>query len=105
MRNRDINTLDALVVALCLDYERRAAAIQHETAVCRTDTEYRYLNYKIYEAVSEISGEEFALTYIKEIGREVGYANSDIDNVSESTYKNFKRMMKDNIAKKLHLKN
>ncbi len=105
MRCRDINTLDALVVALCRDYARRAEAIEKETAVQRTDTEYRYLNYQIYHAVAEISGEEFALIYINEIGREVGYANSEIENISEVTYKNYKRMMKDNIAKKLHLSN
>ena len=103
MRNRNVDTLDALVVALCLDYDRRADAIARSSASHRTDTEYRYLNFKIFDAVAEISGDLLASAYINEIGRHIGYAKSEIDSVSEVTYKNYKRLMKENIAKKLHL--
>ena len=40
---------------------------------------------------------------INEIGRKIGYAKSDDLTVSEVTYKKYKRLAKDNIAKKLHL--
>lgn len=103
MRTRSVDTLDALVVALCLDYERRAKAIDLSSASRRTDIEYKYLNFKIYNAVAEISGDALAHTYINEIGNKIGYAKSEIDELSEVTYKNYKRLMKENIAKKLHL--
>ena len=97
------STLDALVIALCLDYDRRRKAIEDRCATKRTDTEYRYLNFKIYDAVAEIVGERYAEIYINEIGRKIGYAKSDDLTVSEVTYKKYKRLAKDNIAKKLHL--
>ena len=102
MRNRNVDTLDALVVALCLDYDRRADAIAQSSASHRTDTEYRYLNFKIFDAVAEISGDLLASAYINEIGRHIGYAKSEIDSVSEVTYKRRKSEVKRNIALKLH---
>lgn len=97
------STLDALVIALCLDYGRRQKAIEERSAARRTETEFRYLNFKIFDAVAEVVGERFAEIYIYEIGRKTGYAKTEIDCVSEVTYKNYKRMARDNIAKKLHL--
>ena len=97
------NTLDTLIIALCLDYARRQKAIEEHSASKRTDTEFRYYNFKIFDAAAEIVGERFAVRYIEEIGGRVGYAKSSLDCVSEITYKNYKRMIKDNIAKKLHL--
>ena len=96
-------SVDALVIALCLDYERREQAIAEHTAKRRTDTEYRYLNFNIYDAVVEISGERDARAYISEIGRKIGYAKSALDHLSEVTYKEYKMLIKENIAKKLHL--
>ena len=98
------DSLDTLVCALCLDYSRREKAIQNKNATKRTDTEYRYLNFKIFDAVAEIVGERFAQSYIYEIGRRLGYAKSNINCVSEITYKNYKRLIIDNISKKLHLR-
>lgn len=97
------SSLDTLIIALCLDYGRRQRAIEEHSVTKRTDTEFRYYNFKIFDAAAEIVGERFAVRYIEEIGERVGYAKSSLDCVSEITYKNYKRMIKDNIAKKLHL--
>ncbi len=99
-----VSTVDAVVNALCLDYFRRRDAITGHTASHRTETEFKYLNYKIFDASAEIVGEMFAEIYIREVGGGVGYAKSDDIAVSESTYKRYKRLIRDNIAKKLHLK-
>lgn len=97
------STLDTLVIALCLDYGRREEAILAKSVSRRTDTEFRYYNFKIFDAAAEIVGERFATIYINDIGRRVGYAKTELNCVSEVTYKGYKRMIKDNIAKKLHL--
>ena len=104
MHSKDVeSTLDTLVIALCLDFERRQAVIVGGKATKRTDTEYRYYNFKILDAAADIVGDDMAKLYIKEIGERIGYAKSEVDDVSEVTYKNYKRMIKDNIARKLHL--
>ena len=97
------NSLDALVVALCLDYERRQKVIEGGMASRRTDTEFRYYNFKIHDAVVEIVGEKIADTYIYEIGNSIGYAKSALNCASETFYKQYKRLIIGNIAKKLHL--
>ena len=97
------NGLDLLITALCLDYKRRKIAIESGVLSKRTDTEFRYYNFKMFDATAEIVGERFAEIYIEEIGKRIGFAKSNIDCVSEITYKNYKKMIKDNIAKKLHL--
>ena len=104
MASRNVeSTLETLVIALCLDYRRRQSAIESGSAPRRTDVEYRYYNFKIYDAVSEIAGERLADRYIDEIGQRVGYAKSSIACVSETIYKQYKRLIINNIAKKLHL--
>lgn len=100
---KDLPTLDELVVALCKDYERRAAAIADGACSRRTEIEYRYINYRIFDAARDIVGEELCHAYINEIGRKIGYAYSEVDTVSETTYKKQKQAIKINIAKKLHL--
>ena len=97
------STLDTLVIALCLDYGRRREAIEEGGVSKRVDTEFRYLNFKIFDAVAEIAGEEDAESFIREIGERRGYAKSELWHLSEGTYKDYKRTIKDNIAKKLHL--
>lgn len=97
------DSVDMIVVGMCADYERRRQVLAAGNASRRTALEYRYLNFKINEAVMEIAGEHLALSYIKEIGRRIGYAKSEIDCVSESTYKIQKKEIKINIARKLHL--
>ncbi|MBE6645180.1 MAG: hypothetical protein E7612_07380 [Ruminococcaceae bacterium] len=98
------NSLDILISALCLDYWRRQKAIEERMVTPRTDTEFRYYNFKIFDAAAEIVGEKFADTYIEEIGTHTGYAKSRAGGVSEGTYKKYKRLVCDNIAKKLHLR-
>lgn len=95
-------TLDRLVVALCDDYERRERLIREGGLSLRMLSELRYLNMKILEGAEEqayLDGEVF----IGEIGRRIGYANSELDYMSESTYKRRKAEVKRNIAKKLFL--
>ena len=96
-------SVEAVVVALCLDYERRERALLEKSVTKRTDTEFRYYNFKIFDAVAEITGERYALDYINEIGRRTGYAKTKLDFQSEVSYKNLKKIIKENIAKKLHL--
>ena len=97
------NTLDELLRALCADYERRRRLIEGREMPRRVDMELRYLNFKIYDATAEIVGEGAADMFIKEIGSGVGYAKSEIDNLSETTYKDLKRLARQNIAKRLYL--
>ena len=95
------DTLDNLIIAFCKDYSRRESAIRECAHSRRTIMEYKYLNARLREAACEIVGED-GDAYINEIGGKIGYANSSV-NVSESTYKQLKKEVKVNIAKKLHL--
>ena len=97
------NSLDILISALCLDYARRQRAIEDRMATLRTDTEFRYYNFKIFDAAAEIVGEADAEKYIEEIGERIGYAKSSFSIISEVTYKKYKSEICKNIAKKLHL--
>ena len=96
------STLDNIIVALCADYQRREDAIREGSVSRRTEMEYRYINYRIFDGVAEVVGADDALTYIYEIGRKIGYAKSKID-ISELSYKNNKLEIKINVACKLHL--
>lgn len=98
-----IDTADLLIVALCADYERRKSALSRGTLPHVTEMEYKYLNYKIYDAAAETVGENLAELYIAEIGERTGYASSAVSSVSETTYKLKKNKIKAAIAKKLHL--
>ena len=96
------DTLDRLVVAFCRDYFRREEAIRDSKCTKRTRMEYEYVNRRIADATREIVGHEYE-TYVKEIGYEIGYVNSEADEVCESNYKIRKAEVKISIAKKLHL--
>ena len=98
-----MNTLDEVVIALCHDYERRRLAIREGGYTRRTLMEYRYLNFRIYEAAAEIAGERDAELFIKEIGECTGYAKSELYHMSETTYKRKKSDIKRGVALKLHL--
>ena len=98
------DSLDILIWALCLDYKRRQKAIEEKMVEPRTDTEFRYYNFKIFDAASEIVGPALAETYIEEIGTHTGYAKSSVIAISEVTYKKYKKLVCENIAKKLHLR-
>lgn len=98
-----IPTVDAIVVALCADYERRKAAIKSHDCSFGAEMEYKYVNYKMLAAAQEIAGIAEAEIYIKEIGARTGYTNSLITDYSETTYKNRKKEVKSAIARKLRL--
>lgn len=94
--------VDAVVVALCADFDRRVCVLRDGKVSHRVEMEYKYLNYKMLGAAAEIVGEESAILYIREIGTRIGYANCH-SLESERTYKNKKREVKYNIAKRLNL--
>lgn len=96
-------SLDRLVTAMCADYDRRCKDIRGGKVALRVEMEYKYMNHRIYEGAAEIVGSEYALLYINEIGGRVGYAKSDHPASCEASYKNEKREVKLNIARKLHL--
>jgi len=97
------NGLDLLITALCLDYTRRKRAIDSGAVSQRIATEFKYYNFKIFDAAAAVVGEKFAELYIDEIGKRTGYAQSKIDCASEVAYKEYKKRIKENIARKLHL--
>lgn len=96
------DTLDALVVAFCRDFFYRRDTVASGLCSTRTRMEYEYINGRIADAAREIVGEDFEL-YIREIGESIGYAHSDVDYISESSYKKYKKEVKINIARRLHL--
>lgn len=96
-------SLYRLIEALCADYERRARLIRSHILPTRCENELKYYNYKIYDAVCEIVDEGMAEDMIEDIGSGVGYAKTNMDYVSESTYKRYKHNTIYNIAMKLHL--
>ena len=100
---RLVDTEDALIVSLCADYRRRADALSKGILPHLTEMQYKYLNFKIYEAAAEIVGEGEAELYISEIGERRGYAFSQVEDVSDTTYKDRKKRVKVAIAKKLNL--
>ncbi len=97
------DSLSDVVIALCRDFKRR----QTEISLCRlsrrTIMEYKYLNFIMHDAACEIAGEALGETYINEIGNCIGYAKTEIDNISEVTYKKRKAEVKMNILRRLHL--
>ena len=97
------DTLDALIVAYCRDFQRREESVKQGYCTGRTSMEYKFLNFRISEAAMEIAGERLGGIFIEEIGNRVGFAHSRIDCLSESAYKIQKQEIKLNIARKLHL--
>ena len=95
-------TLDVLIIAFCKDYFHRKSVIESGVGTRRTRMEYEYINDRIASAAREIVGDDFEI-YINEIGNALGYAKSNVPYISESGYKRYKRAVKINIAKKLHL--
>ncbi len=96
------SSLDRLIVALCADYERRARLIREGGIPLRMLSELSYLNMKILEGAEEEACYD-GMVFISEIGARVGYVNSELDFMSESTYKRRKAEVKQSIAKKLYL--
>ena len=96
------DTVDMIVVAFCKDYFFRKEAIANHSCSKRTCMEYAYINERIADAAREIVGDDYEI-FIKEIGSAVGYAKSGVLNIAECGYKHYKKQVKVNIAKKLHL--
>lgn len=108
MRGRHIKKatppmVEEIVILLCRDYKRRAEELSSPDISARTKVEYRYLNYKIADAVAEVVERRYVPLFIEEIGLRTGYAASNVTGMSESMYKRAKVEIKNNIAKKLHL--
>ena len=96
------SSIDAIVIAHCLDFERRGEELLRRTLPRRVLMEYRYLNARILSAASEVVGSDAEL-YVREIGSQTGYAKSAAEGVSEAVYKTRKREVKRKIAQKLNL--
>lgn len=96
-------SLDLFVRAICADYPRRKEVIVEHSASRRVESEMKYYNYKLFDAASEIVGERMAEDFIREIGERVGYTNSSVLYMSETTYKTRKQETVLNIAKRLYL--
>lgn len=96
------SSLDRLVVALCGDFARRERLIREGGLPLRMLSELRYLNMKILEGAEEEACSDGEI-FISEIGGRVGYVNSELDFMSEPTYKRRKAEVKRSIAKKLYL--
>jgi hypothetical protein len=90
------------VVALCADYERRERLIREGGLPLRMISELRYLNMKILDGAEEEAFDD-GMIFISDIGARVGYVNSNLDFMSEPTYKRRKAAVKRSIAKKLYL--
>ena len=95
--------LDMLIIALCADYPRRRRILLEGGGEKRQRYEFAYLNRRIYHAAAEIVGSYYAETFIYDIANRVDYVNSRAKNLSESTYKIYKKEVKINISKKLYL--
>ena len=97
-------TLDALLCALCADFDRRRIAIEEGRLSRRVLFEYRYLNDRILGAALSVSGRyDNALTFVREIGARTGYAGSAIEGISEITYKRYKTEIRRRILEELSL--
>ncbi len=96
------DTLDALIIAFCRDYFARKRVIDEGSVSRRTRMEYEYINERILDAAREIAGSDGEI-YIREIGERRGYAYSKVGSISDTKYKQTKKEVKLNIAKKLHL--
>ena len=97
------DTVEQIVTSMCRDYKRRAEGIVAPETSARTKVEYRYLNYKIADAVAELVERRLVPIFIEEIGSHTGYASSAVVGMSESVYKRTKVKIKYNIALKLHI--
>lgn len=96
-------SLEGLIIALCADFERRRLAIEEKALPKRVLMEYKFLNLRILEGAMEAVGTKDARLFIDDIGARRGYAKSEIDGISEPSYKIKKARAKIFIAKKLSL--
>ena len=96
-------SLEKLIVCMCADYSRRQSVIENRTAPFNVIMEYRFLNYRIMNAALEVAGSRDALTFIHDIGKNVGYAKTSLSALSESVYKDRKEGVKISIARRLSL--
>ena len=95
--------LEGLIVALCADFYRRSEVIRDRSAPYNVIMEYRFLNYRMVNAAVEVAGTRDALEFIWDIGSGRGYADSELWVLSEAVYKERKREVKSNIARRLSL--
>lgn len=97
------NGLEEIIKSLCADFTRRDLVIKCRNAPFNVIMEYRFLNYRIMNAAIEIVGTRDARAFIKDIGEETGYADTDLWLLSEVVYKERKSEVKCNIARRLSL--
>lgn len=95
--------IENVIIALCADYFRRAEIIEKRSAEFNVIMEYRFLNYRMINAAIEVAGPRDAISFIKDIGLENGYATTDVSLLSERAYKTRKTEVRNNIARRLSL--
>lgn len=92
-----------IVEALCAHYDVRERAIREKNVGDRVRMEYVYLNSKMLDAATEVVGAASAKSFILDIGRGIGYANTKIDGFGEVFYKKSKLAIRRKIAERLNL--
>ncbi len=95
--------IDKLIRLLCADYPRRDRVISERAAPYNVIMEYRFLNYRILNAATEIAGSRDARDFISDIGSNRGYSSSELWILPERIYKERKGAVKHNIARRLSL--
>lgn len=92
-----------IVEALCAHFDVREQAIRSKSIGRRVRMEYIYINSKMLDGAAEVVGAPYAKSFIMDIGRGIGYANTKIDAFSETNYKKSKLAIKRKIAERLNL--
>lgn len=91
------------VCALCLDYDRRAMALEERSEDIATLLTYQYLNEAIDRGIASVCEEGIRVAMRGDIGNRIGVMRTDIYCIGDGTYKTRKRNAIEAIAKELHL--
>ena len=93
-----------LVVAICADYDRRAAALRKNELAQDTAAKFRHLNEAVDSALECIEDAEWRTYLMQDIIHKRGYAWSQLSPfVAKNTYYKRKRLVAYRIAQSLNL--
>ncbi len=98
----DKSLIEGVAISLCADYFRRKKCIAERTVGKRVRMEYSYINAKVLDAAAGIVGTALAEIFIWEIGRCIGFARSEVNTMSELTYKTKKAKIKEEILRNIY---
>jgi hypothetical protein len=91
------------VCALCLDYDRRAKALEERSGGIATLLTYQHLNEAIDRGIASVCEEGIRVAMRGDIGNGIGVMRTDISCTGIGTYKTRKHKSIEAIAKELHL--